>query len=214
MEKKFESKLTMIIVPSDYTEYDNHKLLNTIEYFCYTQLKHINPNYLPNIHIKIGTKDVDSIGALGVTSVLDENSICIALSEKNIKEDMGSRVHSNQSLLKLLFHVFLHEFYHLKVLINLYLNSENGKNLENIAKCRYIERQKECRRLERQGCNSDELYFNMNEEIECERFALENLTFFKDLYEYDFLYTPKKAFMVKVKKNRRNRKLDGIPLFD
>ena len=193
------------VEPSNYIEYNQEKLFDAIIYFCYHQLKHIDPNELPDIYIEIGTDESESIRDCGLTLVVAEDSIYVALSPKNIKENAEAGFHFKQSILKSLFHVFLHEFHHLLVLVDLYLKREKDTNLENIAECRYKESQKERRRLKRRGLDSDELWFNLDKEQDCEWFAFQNLALFENLYDHDFLYVPRKAFMAKVKKRSKLR---------
>lgn len=211
MKKNLESRLDVVVEHSEYVEYDENKLFDAISYFCYHNLKHIDANDLPNIYIEIDNDDAKSIDGCGYIVTIDEDTVLIALSTKNIKETAESE-NCFSSPIKTLFKVFLYEFKHLLVLIDLYLKREKGINLEMIEENRYKESLKECRRLKRQGFHSEEIWFNRPEEQACDWFAFQNLGLFENLYEYGFLYTPWTAFMAKVKKAKRDTKMADTQL--
>ena len=111
-ESKIEmySKLIITIEASEHIEYDVDKLHNALLYFCYHNLKHIDPKYLPDLYIDVDTdycREMDNCGSLNA----DESDILlIALSTKNIEKESGMGFYYD-SPLKSLFHVFLHEAY-------------------------------------------------------------------------------------------------------
>ena len=198
MTQLLESKIEIEVMPSKHIIYDAGILSQSITYFCYHQLKHIDIKHLPKIYIEIDTGYAKKIRHCGEVSTWGENVILVALSTKNISEDSQAEF-AYGCCLKSLFHVFLHEFHHLLVLIELYLERGKGTNLIDISEQRYKDSVNERRRLRRSGCPLDEVWINMAKEQNCEWFAFQNLPLFKNLYDHDFLYTPQKAFMVKVK---------------
>jgi hypothetical protein len=206
VKKKLESKLHAAIEPSKYIEYDENKLFDTVIYFCYHQLKHINPNELPDIYIAIDTDYCKQIKHCGSTITWDGDTVLIALSTKNIKEDSEAGYILNTPI-KSLFYIFLHEFHHLLVLIDLYLKRDKSITLEMIGAQRHNESLKERRRLRRQGFDSTEVFLNMAKEQECDWYAFQNLPLFDNLHEHNFLYTPRKAFMVKVKNGTKYNRI-------
>jgi hypothetical protein len=202
VKTKLESKLGIDVVPSKHIIYDAGKLSQSIAYFCYHQLKDIDPNELPDIYIEIDTEYANKLRQCGETSTWSKNMILVALSTKNISEDsQGGFAYG--CCLKSLFHVFLHEFHHLLVLIELYLKRDKGTNLIEISEQRHKESVNERRRLRRSGCDLDEVWINLDKEQDCEWFAFQNLALFENLYDHDFLYVPGKAFMAKVKKAKK-----------
>ena len=203
MKNNFVSRLLATVEHSKHIEYDENRLFDAIIYFCYHQLKHIDPNHLPEIYIEIGTEYCEDMEHNGTTFTFSENCVFIGLSPKNIKEQSEAGF-CYKSPLKSLFHVFLHEFHHLLVLIDLYLKYDGKINIELIGDQRHKESVKERKKLKRQGIDSDEIWLNTPKEHDCEWFAFQNLGLLENLYEHDFLYVPRKAFMTKIKKVKRN----------
>jgi hypothetical protein len=201
METKLESKLKYDISSSDYIEYYDYKLANAVQYFCYHQLKHIELKYLPYICIEIGSDCLDQDQNCNAISMWEGDTVFIGLSTQNIKENADS-AYGYESPIKLLFHTFLHEFYHVYRLIEAYLKDENDINYEKIAAQRHVESLKERKKLRRQGIDLTEVDLNMDEEQAADWFAFQNLSLFENLYEHDHLYTPQKAFMFKVRKEK------------
>jgi hypothetical protein len=198
MNRKLESKLSITIEPSTYINYDVDKLFSTIVFFCYQNLKHINPVDLPEIFIEIDTPYCKEIEPCGTFITFDENVVLIALSTKNIKEESDAKCNYN-SLIKSLLKIFLHEFYHLYDLIESYLKSDRTVSMEVFAKNRHKDRMKIRKKLRRQGLDLTDVDLNMPSEQDADWFAYQNLSLLENLYESDFLYTPQRAFMAKIK---------------
>jgi hypothetical protein len=137
---------------------------------------------------------------------LESDTVLIALSTKKIKEDSEDKYCFSHPI-KSLFYTFLHEFHHLLALIDLYLKRDKGANLEMIAEQQNNELLKECRRLRGQEIDSDESWFNTPKEQEWDYLAFQDLTSFENLYEHDFLYTPLKAFMAKVRQSKEDKQI-------
>jgi hypothetical protein len=209
MKNNLESKLLISIEPSEYIEYDEDKLFNALLYFSYHNLKHITPNDLPDIYIDIDTDICEDIGNYsGKTIVIDENALIIVLSSKNIRKASDDEC-CYKSAIKSLFHTFLHEFNHLQVIIESYLNSDKKTDFKTYSTIEYKKSLKEHKKLIREGFDPDEAYLNKSDEQEADWFAFKNLSLFENLYENDFLYTPQKAFMAKVRKVKHDTQISN-----
>jgi hypothetical protein len=90
----------------------------------------------------------------GSISTFEGNNVFIALSTKNIKKQPEDKLYFS-SPLKSLFHSFLHEFYHLLILLELYLKNDTRLNIELIGEQRHKESLKERRILRRHGFDSE-----------------------------------------------------------
>lgn len=201
MKKKLESRLHVAVEPSKYIEYDIDNLFNAVIYFCYYNLKHIDPKNLPNIYIEIGSDCLNKVKDYSAMSTWDENTVLIGLSTQNIKEESDSE-YCYESPIKILFHSFLHEFCHVYRLIESYLENDRDINYDKYVAQKNIELLKERKKLKRQGIDLDEVDLNMDEYEAAECFAFQNLSLLEYLYENDNLSKPQKASMSKVKKQR------------
>jgi hypothetical protein len=198
-ESKIEmySKLIITIEPSEHIEYDVDKLHNALLYFCYHNLKHIDPKYLPDLYIDVDTdycREMDNCGSLNA----DESDILlIALSTKNIEKESGMGFYYD-SPLKSLFHVFLHEAYNMFTLIECYIQGDMTSDIGISAGIQNKENEEKLNKLMEQiVLDSTNANSSLETEQEAEFFAFKNISLFENIYDHNFLYTPRKAFLVK-----------------
>ena len=79
-----ESKLNIWVEPSKYIKYDPEHLSDTILYFCWQKLKHLNLEDLPEMYIGIGTEESEEMSHCGVFDVLDDNLYCYLPKNSNL----------------------------------------------------------------------------------------------------------------------------------
>ncbi len=208
-ESKIEmySKLIIDIEPSEHIDYNADKLFNAIVYFCYQNLKHIDPNNLPEIYIDIDTEFCNEMENCGSFNTHESGMLLIALSTKNIENDSNMGFYYD-SQLKSLFHVFLHEAYHLFTLIESYIQGNMTVDIGTLAEKQNEENEKERKELMNQiGVDSADAYLSSQTEQEAELFAIKNITLFENIYDHNFPYTPGTAFLVRAEEGANDTEL-------
>jgi hypothetical protein len=138
---KMYSKLIIDIEPSEYIEYDADKLYNAITYFYYQNLKHIDPINLPEIYIDIDTEFCMEMDCGGSFNTNENNMILIALSTDDIENESDMGVYYDWPL-KSLFHVFLHEAYHMFTLNESYIQANMTIDIDTLARIQSKENKK------------------------------------------------------------------------
>ena len=183
-------KLKICIRPSKYIKYDINQLYDTLQYYCWQKLKHLDLNELPPIYIEIGTKYTDELDCCGMSCALNDHISAIFLSTKQLLSDK----YRYKSGLKSLLHMFLHEFYHMQLCVEAYIRTDKSISLHDFKNERYSKFTKECEDMVESGIDEDLTYYYSTEEIAANAYAFENLAYIENLYGYGFLVIPPNIF--------------------
>ena len=111
-------------------KYNRSKLLDSIVFFCYHNLKHISKEDLPQIHIEIDGPNCTDMTARGCIVVVKSNIVTILISTYEIKKAVDQGI-DFPDYLKAFFHTLLHELSHTFTLINTYLQTNRENSLED-----------------------------------------------------------------------------------
>lgn len=172
---------------------DFNRLIDALLFFYDQQLQYIEAKDIPPIGIIIDPKDGKMIGC-GRFFVNDEDSLGIIISTENILlsvSENGEQLLLFDSPLKTLFFHILHETHHLVSFLTDYISISRRRKITK--KDFYEERMDKFAKLAdkifekyKENYRFDNIHIattNLKHEIEADRFAYSNLSYFENLYE-------------------------------
>lgn len=157
---------------------NKYQLYKAIIFLYDDLLKDIRPHEIPNIHIRFS----DNLQYNGTFYVYNQ-SLIIEISPNNILKDINQKLLFT-SHLKSLFYIFLHETYLLIDFLTSYIKVKNKMTMDEflIKKCENDEIKIRTICEDHNIENRDLACIQLTKEIESERFAYKNLSYFENLY--------------------------------